>query len=97
MNREPNVRRQQHLQFGEQLALTHDDVLVGPRAIAIWYDRKVRMCHYLWQELTEDSERTLFVVRNGRVSDLRDLLRDVLMFYPVSPLPYLWRTVKAGD
>jgi hypothetical protein len=97
LNREPNVRRQQHLQFGEQLAVTHDDVLVGPRAIGVWYERNIRMCHYLWQEMTEDTERILFVVGYGHVSILRDLLRDAPMFCPVSPLPYLWQAVETGD
>lgn len=97
VNREPNVRREQYHQFGEYLALTQDDVLVGPRTIALWYDRNIRMCHYLWREMTDETERILFVVGYGHVSGLRDLLRDAPMFCPVSSLPYLWQAVEAGD
>lgn len=89
VNREPNVRREQYHQFGEQLGLTHDGVLVGPRSIALWYDRNVRMCHYLWREMDAETERILFVVGHGHLSVLRDLLTDAPMFCPVSPLPYL--------
>lgn len=89
LNREPNVRSEPYHQFGQHLGMVHDGVLVGPRAIAGWYDRNIRMCHYLWREMDDSKERVCYVVGAGHVSTLRHLLTEAPQFCPVSPLPYL--------
>lgn len=93
-NREPNIRAEQYYSFGQRLRMVYDDVLVGPRSIALWYDRNIRMCHYLWREMDETTERICFIVGDGHVSILRNLLTEAPMFCPVSPLPYLHKATE---
>ena len=93
-NREPNIRTEQYLSFGHRLRMTHDGLLVGPRSMTVWYDRNIRMCHFLWREMDETTDRICFIVGDGHVSILRSLLTEVPMFCPVSPLPYLRKAAK---
>lgn len=97
LNREPNVRAEQYHSFGQRLRMVYDDVLVGPRTIALWYDRNIRMCHYLWREMDETTDRICFIVGDGHVSVLRHLLSEAPMFCPVTPLPYLRKAADRLD
>lgn len=94
LNREPNIRVEQYHSFGHRLRMVHDGILVGPRTIALWYDRNIRMCHYLWREMDESTDRICFIVGDGHVSILRDLLTKAPMFCPTSPLPYLRKAAE---
>lgn len=89
LNREPALDVEQYHVFGQGLRMMEDEEPIGPRRITLWYDRNIRMCHYLWREMDETTERICFIVGNGHVSILRHLLTMAPMFCPVSALPYL--------
>lgn len=93
-NREPHVRNEPYHLFGTQLGVADGDTLFGPRNITLWYDRNIRMCHYLWREMDEETERICYIVGAGHVSTLRHLLTEAPQFCPVSPLPYLRKAAR---
>ena len=71
------------IRFGE------GDNFGGPRALATWYDRSLRMVHNVYRALEPGDERVLLIVGSGHVRALRHLFDEAPMFCPVSPLPLL--------
>lgn len=88
-NREERLAYNHDGWFDMHVRAGRDDNLTGPRALGLWYERNVRMVHYLWREMDPSDERLVFVVGSGHIRVLRHLLDEAPMFCPVSPLPYL--------
>jgi hypothetical protein len=89
MNQEDQLRVNHRRMFGRYLRWGEGDNYGGPRTLALWYDRNLRMAHNLWRALERGDERLLLIVGSGHVHVLRQLLTEAPMFCPVSPLPYL--------
>jgi hypothetical protein len=88
-NQEKQLSREYDGLFGEYLRWGEEDNFGGPKLIANWYDRNLRMMHNLWRTTEPDDGRLILVVGSSHVNVLRDLLAITPMFCPVSPLPYL--------
>ncbi|KAB1196965.1 MULTISPECIES: DUF5694 domain-containing protein [Haloferax] len=88
-NRERNLGVQSAGFFGESLRWGRENNFGGPKLVATWYDRNLRMVHNLWRAIESEDERVLVVVGAGHVHILRELLEKTPMFCPVSPLPSL--------
>lgn len=88
MNREDRQRMNHTSMFGRFIRLGVDDNYGGPRALARWYDRNLRMVHHLWRSLESTDERAFVLVGNGHVRILRHLLEETPQFCPrpVAPL-----------
>ena len=89
LNREELLRGNHDGMFADGLRWGEGDNFGGPRMLATWYDRNLRMVHNLWRTVESGDERVLLVVGSGHVRVLRHLLDESPMFCPVSPLPYL--------
>lgn len=89
LNREAQLRGNHDGMFGRYLRWGEGDNFGGPRTLATWYDRNLRMVHNLWRAIESGDERVLLIVGSGHVRVLRHLLNEAPMFCPVSPLPYL--------
>lgn len=89
LNRESQLRLNDDAFFDEYVRMGEGDNFAGPRAIAIWYDRNLRMMHNVWRAIESGGERVLLVVGSGHVHVLRRLFDLSPMFCPASPLPYL--------
>ena len=88
-NRETRLRFNHDHMFDRGVRWGEGDTLGGPRSPATWYDRNIRMVHYVWRALQEGDDRVFFLVGSGHVRVLRHLFREAPMFCPVSPIPYL--------
>lgn len=88
-NSEAQLRRFNKANMDALLWMGEAENYGGPRALARWYDRNLRMIHNLWRALNGTEKRVLFLVGASHVSPLRHLLTDVSGLQPVSPLPYL--------
>ena len=88
-NREEQLRLNHDGMFADGLRWGEGDNFGGPRMLATWYDRNLRMVHNLWRAVESGDERVLLVVGSGHVRVLRHLLDEAPMFCPTSPLPYL--------
>lgn len=89
MNREAQLRPNHEGLFEQGVRWGEGDNFGGPRMLATWYDRNLRMVHNVWRTLDQGDERVLFPVGAGHVRVLRHLFTEAPMFCPVSPLPYL--------
>lgn len=83
--------------FDQLLRFGREGNLGGPDSLSTWYDRNIRMCHYLWRALDTDDDRVLVVVGSGHVHILRHLLDESPSFCPVSALPVLAECEAVGD
>lgn len=92
-NQEAQLSREYEFLFGEYLRWGDGDNFGGPKLIAKWYDRNLRMMHNLWRTIETGDKRLILVVGSSHVKVLRDLLENTPMFCPVSPLPYLQNAV----
>lgn len=92
-NQEAQLSREYEFLFGEYLRWGGGDNFGGPKLIAKWYDRNLRMMHNLWRTVETGDKRLILVVGSSHVKVLRDLLENTPMFCPVSPLPYLQNVV----
>ena len=92
-NQEAQLSREYEFLFGEYLRWGGGDNFGGPKLIAKWYDRNLRMMHNLWRTIEPGDKRLILVVGSSHVKVLRDLLENTPMFCPVSPLPYLQNAV----
>ena len=88
-NREVQLRRFNRANMDAFLWMGTAENYGGPRALATWYERNLRMIHNLWRSLNSAEKRVLLLVGASHVSPLRHLLTDVSGLQPVSPLPYL--------
>lgn len=89
LNREEQLDGNHHGMFADGLRLGEGENFGGPRMLAAWYDRNLRMVHNLWRAIEPGDERVLLVVGSGHVRVLRHLLEEAPMFCPASPLAYL--------
>ncbi|WP_254543424.1 DUF5694 domain-containing protein [Halomarina pelagica] len=89
MNREEHLRVNHEGMFHRFIPWGEGDNFGGPRLLATWYDRNIRMVHNLWRAMEPGDERMVLVVGSGHVRVLRHLLTESPMFCPVSPRPYL--------
>lgn len=89
MNQEEQLRDNHKRMFGRYLRWGEGQNYGGPRTLALWYERNLRMAHNLWRALEQGDERLLFIVGSGHVRVLCHLLTEAPMFCPVSPLSHL--------
>lgn len=89
LNREEQLAFNHRSMFGRYLRYGAGDNYGGPRLLAAWYERNLRMAHELWRALDAGDERVLLLVGSGHVRALRHLLGEFPMTCPVSPLPLL--------
>lgn len=89
INREEHLRFNHEGMFGRYLRWGEGDNYGGPRALATWYDRNIRMAHHLWRAVERGDDRVLVVVGSGHVRVLRHLLGESPQFCPVDPLKLL--------
>lgn len=88
-NEEEQLRFNHDWTFSRGVRWGEGDNFGGPRMLAAWYDRNIRMIHNLWRAIESGDDRALLLVGSGHVRALRHLLTEAPMFCPVSPLPYL--------
>lgn len=88
VNREDRQRLNHAGMFSRFIRWGDGDNYGGPRALARWYDRNLRMVHHLWRWLEPNHDRLFVLVGNGHVRVLRHLLTETPQFCPkpVSPL-----------
>ncbi|MFC7044843.1 DUF5694 domain-containing protein [Halobacteriaceae archaeon GCM10025711] len=96
LNQDARQRLNHASLFGRYVRWGEGDNFGGPRLLARWYDRNLRMVHNLWRSLAAGDRRVLVLVGNGHVRVLRHLLTETPQFCPVSPRPYLSRSDPAG-
>ncbi len=89
LNREEQVSANNEAMFDEYLRLGEGDNFGGPRLLATWYERNLRMVHALWRAIEPDDRRVLVLVGNGHVPVLRHLLEETPTFRPVGPRSHL--------
>ncbi|WP_254547320.1 DUF5694 domain-containing protein [Halomarina pelagica] len=89
INQEEQLRYNHAGMFDQLIPWGEGDNFGGPRMLATWFDRNLRIVHNLWRAIEPGDERLLLVIGSGHVRVLRYLLAETPMFCPVSPLPYL--------
>lgn len=89
INQEKQLRFNHEGMFDQLIPFGTGENFGGPKMLATWFDRNLRIVHNLWRAVQSDGDRILLVIGSGHVRILRYLLDESPMFCPKSALKCL--------